>query len=441
MMLASTSLLLITIAAAAVMGTGDAAAYAAAASTSCLSELAGVKSCVDVFTKGESVPGRLTGQNAFRIPGLVYAEGVGLFAFVESYTRNCHPEWNPFKSIAMKKSTDAGKSFGNVSIAADPKVLWPRADNSSLWDPTPTWDAQTRTLFLTFSREHGNPNSQLAHCRNGESSCRDLWTMTSTDEGRSFSAPLNITAQIGWPALGTNILTAGGGSGIQLPSGRLVVPVYSGSSNTTPGPHLGSSTLLSDDHGKSWRLGAAVGDTRLCEPTVVRAFGGPNHLIMNMRLENACLEKVQGHCTRAEKMDCGVGGPQHCRAQSHSTDGGESWSPRLPVPSLPDPQIKGGIDRWPQRGGGRGDGSDGTLVFANAAGVATGQINTHLTISLSSDNGKTWPRKKLLWKGGTGYTVLQYVGNDTAAVFYSRDGKCGVAMTVALVDLTTLGAF
>ena len=119
-------------------------------------------------------------------------------------------------------------------------------------------------------------------------------------------------------------------------------------------------------------------------------------------------------------MDCGVGGPQHCRAQSHSTDGGESWSPRLPVPSLPDPQIKGGIDRWPQGGGSSG----GTLVFANAAGVAAGQINTHLTISLSSDNGKTWPRKHLLWKGGTGYTVLQYVGNDTAAVFY-REQRIG----------------
>ena len=52
--------------------------------SSCMSELAGVKSCVDVFTKGEAVPGRLTDQNAFRIPGLVYAEGVGLFAFVES---------------------------------------------------------------------------------------------------------------------------------------------------------------------------------------------------------------------------------------------------------------------------------------------------------------------------------------------------------------------
>ena len=406
----------------------------AAASSSYISELTGVKSCVDVFTKGESVPGRITSQNAFRIPGLVYADGVGLFAFVESYTRNCEAEWNPYKSIAMKKSTDGGKSWeSNASIAADPKVLWPRIDNSSLWDPTPTWDAHTRTLFLTFSREHGNPNSQLAHkrCRQGVSSCRDLWIIASTNEGRSWQTPLNITAQIGWPALGTQILTAGGGSGIQLPSGRLVVPVYSGwTSNLTPGLHLGSSTLLSDDHGESWRLGAAVGDTRLCEPTVVRAFGDPNHLIMNMRLENACLEKVKGHCMRVEKMDCGAGGPQHCRAQSQSTDGGESWSPRVPVPSLPDPQIKGGIDRWPA--------GNGALVFANAAGVATGEINTHLTISISFDNGQTWPKQKLLWKGGTGYTVLQYVGNHTAAIFYSRDGKCGVAMTVALVDLRTL---
>ena len=120
---------------------------------------------------------------------------------------------------------------------------------------------------------------------------------------------------------------------------------------------------------------------------------------------------------------------RHCRAQSYSTDGGESWSPRVAVGALPDPGIKGGLARWPQRK---------SLIFANAAGLATGEVNTHLTIYTSPNDGKTWPRSKLLYARPVGYTVVQLVGETTAAILYSRDGKCGPALTIALVDLNTL---
>ena len=54
-------------------------------------------------------------------------------------------------------------------------------------------------------------------------------------------------------------------------------------------------------------------------------------------------------------------------------------------------------------------------------------------------DGVTWPKSQLLLSGGTGYTVVQVLeGEDTAAVFFSRDGKCGVAMTLARVDLKAL---
>ena len=60
------------------------------AAPTCESELTGVLSCVDVFRKGEPAPGRVTPNNNWRIPGLLWADGV-LFAFIEQYTRDCHP--------------------------------------------------------------------------------------------------------------------------------------------------------------------------------------------------------------------------------------------------------------------------------------------------------------------------------------------------------------
>ena len=244
------------------------------AAPTCESELTGVLSCVDVFRKGEPAPGRVTPNNNWRIPGLLWADGV-LFAFVEQYTRDCHPEWNPFKAIAMKRSSTGGRSFSNVSIVANPKTLWDEADNSSLWDPTPTYDAHTKQIFLAFSRMHGRPGLGLPHCTHGESGCRDLWMMRSDDMGESFGDLTNVTAQIGWPALGSGIsLTAAGGSGIQLPSGRLVVPVYSGHTDTvipSDPSRVGSAVLLSDDHGKvrshttttpQWRLTSSAAVAR-----------------------------------------------------------------------------------------------------------------------------------------------------------------------------------
>ena len=71
--------------------------------------------------------------------------------------------------------------------------------------------------------------------------------MSSADRGKSWSDAVNMTAQcqrVG-PYFGRAGNTPGNGHGVQLSSGRLVVPMYGGSP-------AGASTCFSDDHGKSW---------------------------------------------------------------------------------------------------------------------------------------------------------------------------------------------
>ena len=88
-------------------------------------------------------------------------------------------------------------------------------------------------------------------------------------------------------------------------------------------------------------------------------------------------------------------------------------------------QIKGGVARWERRR---------ALVFANAAGLDP--VNHNLTLYVSTDDGRTWPYRRQLSPLGCGYVVLQVI-NDTAVVFFSRNGKCGT-LSVARVDLNEL---
>src|SRR5205085_3494114 len=80
----------------------------------------------------------------------------------------------------------------------------------------------------------------------------------STDDGRTWAAPREITAafdafrlEYAWKVLAT-----GPGHGIQLKSGRLVVPVWLslGTGNNGHGDSV-SATIYSDDGGKNWKPG------------------------------------------------------------------------------------------------------------------------------------------------------------------------------------------
>ena len=81
----------------------------------------------------------------------------------------------------------------------------------------------------------------------------DLRTECSTDDGATWSPPREITQSVGHFA-------AGPGIGIQLSSGRLVIPGYS---------KAGSRVIFSDDHGQTWRAGAPVKNKGCNESQVV----------------------------------------------------------------------------------------------------------------------------------------------------------------------------
>lgn len=100
-----------------------------------------------------------------------------------------------------------------------------------------------------------------------------LWMVTSDDDGKTWSDPVDITPQVkeDWCLF----FGTGPGVGIQLHTGnydgRLVVPVYTANSNV--GASQSSAVIYSDDHGATWELGDSPQKLRNCDRETMTSGG------------------------------------------------------------------------------------------------------------------------------------------------------------------------
>src|SRR5207248_11662573 len=136
---------------------------------------------------------------------------------------------------------------------------------------------------------------------------RTVWVTRSEDDGLTWAKPVEITKDVKKP--GWRWYATGPGVGIQLKSGRLPIPCDSKSDG---GKVRESHVILSDDGGRSWKLGGVVGPG--CnECQAVELSDGS--VMLNMR-------SYQGSNRRLVAI---------------SKDGGATFSPRVDDPVLVEP--------------------------------------------------------------------------------------------------------
>jgi sialidase-1 len=110
------------------------------------------------------------------------------------------------------------------------------------------------------------------------------------------------------------------------------------------------------------------------------------------------------------------------RLAAFSYDGGHSWSSLVPVEDLPDPSDNGSLARY-----------DGLPAVPNLASTVTDQwllaTNNHDTnlrrntvLSLSPDNGATWPAKLVLCARSSAYSTATRLPDGNIGVLYERQG-------------------
>ncbi len=322
-----------------------------------------------VFVAGES------GYHTYRIPSLYVTPSGTLLAFCEGRKHGRSDTGDI--DLVLKKSFDNGATWGPMQVIAD-------GGPNTVGNPCPVVDRDTGIIWLPITRNLGEDKER--QILDGTSKgTREVWIMKSADDGATWSEPVEITETTKSPDW--TWYATGPGCGIQLKSGRLLIPCDHA---VAASKMYRSHVIYSDDHGESWKLGGVVGD-KVNESQVVELQDGS--LLINMRSYHR----------------------EDCRAIATSRDGGLTWSEVTLDRTLIEPICQASFLRFTDQQ----TYTKNRLLFSNPASMR--RIN--MTVRLSYDEGKSWPVSKVLYEGPSAYSALAILPDMTIGCLYERGSE------------------
>lgn len=359
---------------------------------------------VTVFTSGSRIEGRT--YEGVRIPALLRLGDGTLLAFAEGRVHGLADHGDI--DLLMARSVDEGTTWSVPEMVAD-------AGDAFLGNPSPVFDIESGVITVLLAWKP--PGARGRDIRSASKPPGEVWSIRSTDEGRTWSAPIrargleDLNVVRGWrwnvpsPCHGIQ-LTRGRHAGRLVVAGNHSMPQGDGDE------FLGAHLLLSDDGGLTWRVGAidaAPPDGRRGnvpfpnEGTVAELPDGT--LVVHVRDENG---PTAGN-----------------RAVARSRDGGETFmEPFVDEPAFMAPVCQGALLA--------GEDAFGTsLLITTMPGHA--QKRERLVLLSSYDGGETWSDGKVLYPGSAAYSDLAQLAPGRFLVLAEvEDYRQVVALTVRL---------
>jgi sialidase-1 len=348
-----------------------------------------------VFTSGQD------GFKSFRIPAIVKSPQGDLLAFSEGRVHGSGDFGDV--DIVLKRSKDNGATWSPIQTVVNYATL--QAGN-----PAPVYDLTdprypNGRLFLFYNT--GNNHEYEVRKGNG---LREAWYITSTDNGVTWSEPVNITTQVHRPrqpqlnpaynfAEDWRAYANTPGHAMQFNEGPYKGRIYIAANHSSGEPNQLSEDYqafgyYTDDHGDTFKISDRIGYKGSNEATAAPLSNG--RLIFNSRNQK---------------------GDVRARIVAFSNDGGQTWENSYFDKTLIDPICQGSILTIGKRKG------KNVLAFVNAADT---KLRNNLTLRISFDEGKTWPVSQTIANDASredfaAYSDLVLIDKKTVGILYELD--------------------
>lgn len=343
---------------------------------------------VKVFVSGTE------GYKSFRIPAIIKAPNGDILAFCEGRLHGAG-DFGDIK-IVLKRSSDKGKTWSDLAIVASNDTL--QAGN-----PAPVVDYTDPKypkgrIFLFYNTGNGHE----MELRKGKGH-RDVFYITSVDNGKTWSKPTDITTQvnrINQPSINPlwnfkedwRTYANTPGHALQCKEGKYKGRLYVAANHSSgdPKPQLRdyqAHGYYTDDHGVTFHLSESVPFEGSNESTAAELTN--NSLMMNSRNQTG-----------------------KYRVVSLSKDGGQTWDTTYVDHQLPDPVCEGSLLNIGIKNG------KSMLAFCNNDDTVH---RANLTLRISQDEGKSWNKRFLIEPRNTGYSDIVNISSHSIGILYEAD--------------------
>jgi sialidase-1 len=325
---------------------------------------------------------------SIRIPALLCTNKGTLIAVAEGRNKAHDQAENDY---ILRRSTDNGKTWSKSEVILEQGAI-------CLNNPCLVQESKSSRIFLFF-QTYPPGTSQFGKVKTGPDGPNKIGYITSDDDGRSWSKPIDVSHL----KSDKDTTTASGpGIGIQISkganAGRLIMPF-----NSKQGGGFVNWVAYSDDAGKTWKRGADVpqGNMQLNEVQVCETSTGG--LYLNSR-------KWKG---------------ANFRKVSWSTNGGESWTSATDDLGMPGPDCQNSILTIP--------GAKPRILALGPTGDPAPKGRTKGVIRISTDDGKTWSKSRVLVPGAFAYSSMALMKDGRIGVIYEPNSNTEILFVA--VDL------
>lgn len=333
-----------------------------------------------------------SGYAVFRIPSIIQAPNGHLLAFCEGRVSNGGDFGNI--DIVLKNSADMGKTWSSLRLLVD-------ADSGQAGNPAPVVDYldpryPKGRLFLFYN----TGNNHEGEVRKGKGT-RDVWYITSIDNGLHWSKPVKITNQVHHPDAPDNWRSYANtpGHALQITKGTYKGRIYVAANHSAGEPKnrfedYQAHGFYTDDHGAHFQRSASVSYEGSNESTAAELSEG--QLMLNSRNQKGDIK---------------------ARIISISKDGGSHWDTSYFDCKLPDPVCQGSLLNIGWRKG------KAILAFCNPA---SSKRRDSLLLRISFNEGRNW-KKSIPVDSSAGlgdwqaYSDLVQVSRHRIGVLYERN--------------------